>query len=229
MAIAASTSLGTANTDNSQAALSFNTNAIVPAGALLIIFSGWWIGTNPTLTVSGGSLTWVNDQTFNSGSPHVGISRALAPSGLSSGTTITRTMGSATNGNFIGGFYITGEDQASPTTGGVGTASGSTAAWTSGSITPGVANSIVVGVNYSDAGATGNASAPTSGWTELFDVNDPLPAGTTFTAVYQIGTSGALNPGGTWTNAGAWVGCSAAYKPAADAGPRVTFNPIPFM
>jgi hypothetical protein len=215
MAIAASTSLGNGHTDNSQTTVTFNTNAIIPAGALLVIVSSYWGGAT-TVAVSGGGLTFVNDTTFSSGNPHVTISRAQVSSDIASGTTITRTLGAAMNGHFISGFYITEHDQASPLTGSVGSASGSTAAFTCGSITPAVANSIVIGANFSDAGAASTTSAPTGGWTEVVDVNEALPAGTAFTALYQIG-SGALNPGGTWSNAGAWVGASVAYKPDTSA------------
>jgi hypothetical protein len=228
MAIVASANLGNNHTDNSQAAIAFNTNALVPGGSWLIVLSAWWIGSNPSLTVSGGGLTWVNDLSFGSGSPHVGVSRAFVPSDLALGTTLTRTMGSATNANYISALYMTGADPSSPLTGGTGSASGSTAAFTCGSITPGVANSLVLGVNFSDAGASGTTSNP-GGFTEIVDINEALPAGTAFTGLYGI-ASGATNPGGTWSNAGAWVGGSVAYKPDLSLGsvPDYTQRPMFF-
>lgn len=135
--------------------------------------------------------------------------------------TITGTYSSSETARHIQGLKVTSGmapssefDQSS-----TGTAGGTTAAWTAGSIaTPAQADTLAVAACTCDtvAAATDTPAGTPATWTELFDVTN----GGAFqmTLIYQILTSvTSVSGGGTWTSSG-WTWNAAQITVKGDGG-----------
>src|ERR1044072_8607287 len=100
MSVGTPVTLGATSNVADAASYTLNTNAVVPAGALVVVCVYWLSDTTAqTVTLSGGGLTWTEDQAnpFTDGTNQAGCSifSAPAPSGLANPTTLTATMTSA--------------------------------------------------------------------------------------------------------------------------------------
>ena len=219
--------LGTNYSAASSSTIALTTTGAVASGGFIVLGVYWFTYNNVTLnSVSGGSLTWTVDKQFQSGgSVNAALVSAQAPSGLASSTSITATFSSSIP-TFKGICGASWTGVATPTVidGTPGTSSGSAAAWTAGSISTSNANDLVVGACTGDASGS-FSSTPTGGWTENNDFSDSTD-GDSGTQVYQIVSStGAYNPGGTWSTSVSFSGVSVAYQAAATAAAAA----VPFL
>jgi hypothetical protein len=211
MAVALDQALGTGH-NTGASTCSMTTTAAVAAGAHVIVVLGWFKNdaTASTFTTTGG-LTWTKDAELKSGSIHIAIWRASAPSGLASSTTLGVTIGAASD-SLMGAGSFTGID----TSGTVitsGTNNGTGTGWGSGTIASTSGNA-VIGGSFCD-GLTGSSS-PTSPGVELFDFNN-AGQNETETSVYKLSVSGSDSVDGTWSSSVSWIAGAVCYKAAAGA------------
>lgn len=197
-----------------------NTSAAVASGAHIFVVFGWFQNNASTSSLSGGGLTWTKDVELRATSLHIAIHRALAPSGLASGTTLTATMSAGTPDSIMAAGSFTGIDTVS-TLGTTQSTNASTAAWNSGASNIGSAGQFMIGGSFID-NATTTASTPTSPGVELADVNIGAQS-ETLTIVYKLSLSGADKISGTWDAAAAWIGAGATYNAASAAATSIGF------
>lgn len=195
-----------------------NTTATVAAGGFIVLSVGWWESTAPTLstvTNTGSStLSWtVDKQGKHSGAnPNSAIVSAQAPSGLTSGATITLTFSASTRARFLGGMSFTGVATSSPVDVTGTTQSVNSTAWATNSMALS-AGSVAVGASFNE---NASSSTPTSPATEFCDVN---ASGNGLTAAYRIESSAAsYTVAGTWGASGQNVTNGVAYLAAAGGG-----------
>jgi hypothetical protein len=216
----------------------FATTANVTAGGLIVAGAGLYKnGSVTSLTVSGGGLTWQVDKfaTPNGGDLNYVVAEfsAIAPVGLSSGTTLTLTLNGG-GGCFDLGFgaaYFTGTDAVTwRDVAGAGSA-GAAAAWTT-SVTSTNADDVIVGFAWRESWSTAD-HVPGAGWTqglEFTNATDPCD----YVLVYQVVSSAtAYSPNGTFGGGAQSTSVAVAYKAAAGGAVAPilasTFNAIPFM
>lgn len=117
MTLTDAVAIGDAWDFTSDTEITFNTTATVPAGGLLVVeVAADNLGTgtttpSPTMTITGGGLTWT--QRFDRGSGSAAgsgvvgsLHTAPAPAGLASGTTLTCTLSGAVAAKAIRGWYV---------------------------------------------------------------------------------------------------------------------------
>jgi len=218
VAIGTPTTLGTSAVDGAVAPLT--TTAAVPSGALIVLCIGWGSGSAVTLSsVSGGGLTWnIDKQQAYSGAIPWGFAvvSAQAPSGLSSGTTITPTMSGSIFGQLTAGSYCTGlaTSSAVDVTAGQGQTQD---AWDTGSATTTVANTLVIGGSFRNGN---NTNTPSGGATELHDFKLVAEDWAQCTEYKVLSATGSTSLAGTWTTAAGtpdMVSAFVAYKAASGA------------
>jgi hypothetical protein len=177
----------------------FATTANVTAGGLIVAAAGLYKnGSVTSLTVSGGGLTWQVDKfaTPNGADLNYVVAEfsAIAPVGLSSGTTLTLTLNGG-GGCFDLGFcavYFTGTDAVTwRDVAGAGSA-GAAAAWTT-SVTSTNADDVIVGF----------------AWRESWSTADHVASATTY------------SPNGTFGGGAQTTAVAVAYKAAAGGGGAV--------
>lgn len=213
MTVTLDTALGHGNAGSTNI-VTFATTAPVAVGARIVVIAAFFQGgTATTLTVSGGGLSWAQDNSAVSGSLRIFQWSALAPAGLSSGTTITGTANAVGNDLEIEGVSLLGVDTASPVVAFNG-GGASTAAWSSGSIAAGVGNAIVGGA-FCD-GLVGT-SAPGGSNTEFDDFN-VVGQNETMTGVFNLNTAASDSASGTFSSAVGHVVSAVAYRAATAAG-----------
>jgi hypothetical protein len=210
LAVTLDTALGTKAQSASTTAVLTTTAAVASGGHILLVAGHFFAGAT-TRACAGGSLTWTEDAYLKSGSLHISIFRASAPSGLASSTNITVTWGNAGD-SLVGAGSFLGIDT-SGTVIASGTNNGSLAGWGTGSIAS-TSGNMLFGGAFMDGAVT--TSTPTSPASELFDVNS---AGQTETATgaYKLSVSGSDSIDGTWASAAGWAAAGVCYKATAGA------------
>jgi hypothetical protein len=204
----------------------FATTANVTAGGLIVAAAGLYKnGSVTSLTVSGGGLTWQVDKfaTPNGADLNYVVAEfsAIAPVGLSSGTTLTLTLNGG-GGCFDLGFcavYFTGTDAVTwRDVAGAGSAVAA-AAWTT-SVTSTNADDVIVGFAWRESWSTAD-HLPGAGWTqgvEFTNATDPCD----YVLVYQIVASATTySPNGTFGGGAQTTAVAVAYKAAAGGGGAV--------
>lgn len=220
----AHTALGTAHNNTTTATITLTTTAAVPAGDTILVGCGGFKTGAPTVAVTGGSLTWTTDKAGANGSDQLAIARAIAPSGLPSGTVLTLTWSLAVAGPFIGAASFPNIISASPVDQSSSAAPATGTAWAAAAITTTVTDT-VVGVSWADG--TSSSSTPTSPWVEAFDATDATSL-EEMTLVYQESVAaGSYAPAGAWlASEGGKIVLAVGYKvAAAAAAPKLTMAP----
>jgi hypothetical protein len=205
----------TANT--SSTTIAGTTNVTVASGGFIELGVHWFgLSAAPTITTSGGGLTWVTDQQVqvNSGYGTARIS-AQAPAGLASGTTITVTIGTvASTERYLAGFSFTGVATSSAKDQSNGTTGNATAAWSGGAVTLTAAGHVDGSGTTDTSGAA--TETPSTGYVEFTTSGHYglVAAGASMCNVYRTdGASGGLyTAGGTWNASGSTTGVTVSYK-----------------
>lgn len=197
----------------------FTTSGAVAAGATVLLA----IHSNLTPTgVSVGGVAATQDRA-QTNTDTTSWWRVRLPSGLSAGGTIAITFASAPNAVECDAFSFSGVATTSPLDQSASKSAFNATAWTSSSITPIVADTLVFGY-YRSGGGANSRSTPDAGWTELRD----LAQFGNVVIVYQIvGDMAARNPSGTFavSQVGAdQIGITVNYKQEAGGG-----GPVPSL
>lgn len=226
MAVTLDKTLGTATAQQVNS-VNLAINNAVAVNSYVFLVAGRFCTSDGTLSASGGSLTWTEDKTVADNTQHLRISlfRALAPSGLSNGTTLTITPSVQTGITdiIVGGVALAGIDTSTPTTGNTNSGTGNGTAWSSGNVTNTSGNCIVGGGWNNDSG-TNPSSTPTNG-TEAFDIGFAAGA-EALVGQYILSSSGSATPiNGTWATTGHWGSVAVEYA-AASAAAVINNAPI---
>jgi hypothetical protein len=148
---------------------------------------------------------------------HVAIYSAQAPSGLAGSTNIQVTPSGTVNNKGMALAYTTGIATSSPVDGTASGGTGTTTAWSTGSISTANADDLIWTAGHRDALVTNTASG---GTTELDDFQNSTDS-ITLTDGYQIvAATGSYAGTGTW-NTGTtaeWCAAAVAYKGAGGGG-----------
>jgi len=224
------TTIGSGKQVAPSATCAFNTTATVSANGFIVLGIGGFLaaGGGTIVSVAGGGLTWAIDKQGDVATDiFCGVASAQAPAGLTSGTTITVTFGSAsTEAEAVGGMSFTGVASSSALDTTSAPTAGSGTAWASAS-TSILAGSVLVAACMDSTGSL-PTSTITSPSIESFDIGDAVGYGVT--AGYRIEPSaGSYTVAGTWTVSSDNVTCAAAYKAAAAvaAAPSLRFTKLP--
>jgi hypothetical protein len=207
-----------ASSNPTATSLSTNTTAAAASGSKIIAVVSWYHAT-ATASLSGGSLTWHQDITTNmtvDTSMRVAIFSADAPSGLSSGTTLTATFSAGSDGKALAAMSFTGVATGISYDGTSTNPATTAPAWDSGAISTANANDLIVGFG-AQQGIGNSTATPNTNYTEAHDWTD-AGANEGWESVYRIVSSTAsYTAGGTFSNGGnAGVGgVSVAYKATA--------------
>jgi hypothetical protein len=223
-AIAFDKNLGTntvANDTGPSSTVALVTTQAAAAGSKIIIFVGWGAGTAITLSsVSGGSLTWNRDIQADDigGAEKIAIASADAPSGLSSGTTITATFSTSGAGSrFISGTSFTGVTTGTTYDGTNHTTNG-TNVWTGGTINTANANDLIIGLGVTEVTiGSSPVCTPSTNYTQVHCISETTSDSDNWESVYRIVSStSSYTPGGTITNVtptpNVTAGLAVAYK-----------------
>ncbi len=206
------------------------TGTVSAGGTVILACLG---GTAPSGAVDNSGLgygAWALDKQWTN-TNYVFIMSMYCSGGLASGTQITITWAGATGTRMAQALWYSGGTSSSRLDQNAGRAAfGEGAAWTTGSITPSEANTIVFGV-YSAAGDSGQSSTADSGWTEWADFSGANNSSDWLTAVYQIvPNTSARNPSGVMgINSGIpdQAGVTVNYKAGTASGPPQRFMWMP--
>lgn len=206
--------LGNSSSNVSASTVAFNTSATVASAGtifLLVHFNG-----AATVTVAGGSLTWVQDANGADVNQHTVLFRAYAAAGLASGTTITATLSIGCTDRIISGCSFTGVANAVKEASSTDDTAGTN--FTSTAVSPTSASNLVITAVTLDTNVSYTPTAPSL---EAFDF------GATFdykaTATYRINSSvGSYSNVGVYGASGLIIAGTGAYG-AAPTGP----TPLP--
>lgn len=202
--------VGFANT-GANTSVNVTTTAPVAAGGRIVVFvTGSQAVTS--ITDSNGN-TYAQDKSQANGDTS-SIWSAHSSSQLATSSTITVNYASSSNpcrvvvSSFTGIATSSALDQSNSRT------AFNEDAWSTSSITPTVANTVVIGF-FSSGGGSASTSAPDTGWTELYEFNASNPT----TSVYQVvSDTTARNPSGTWASSQSGadqIGITVNYKSSA--------------
>jgi hypothetical protein len=199
-------------------------NAVAAGAKIVLACVTFGLTSGPTVTFSGGGLTWTSgtNAALRSSSYGIRLGFADAPAGLSAGTVLTATISPTTSTeNYLFGASFLGVDATS-----VGqstnVSSANSTTITTGSVTPS-ADCLVVGAYENGSNQTHTPSAPysevptTAGdWGNTF-------GGVSFGMVYRLdGASGvATNPTATGAASSDFVGATLALQASASGPPPV--------
>lgn len=226
MAVTA-TSLGTPAVDTA-APFTNDTSGTVPSGGLVVCVAGFvkTTATPVVLTVSGGSLTWQQDNAIVAPVSASGfevqlhVFSAPAPTGLASGTTVTVAAAGGTPdfGIFISLLYLTGtrlDSSRVDITGGLVRDVGvPTATWAVPSTATTNPHDGIVGAAWSDDTATN--STPGGGYAEINEAHNGPLDWQLVTQFLETTVTGAQSATGTWN-----------ATPQADACAMVAYKALP--
>jgi len=180
-------------------------------------------GPQPTMTVTDGGNTWTNEGVAYLDPQCASISWSILGTGGSRTILVT---GNGTNSYEIVIFaHEFSGPHASPSSGTAVTATGTTAAMDSGSITPSDANAliVVVGGPNSSGAITENQSPGDTDW--ILSNESELGGGDMGSMVYHIQTGGPTARRAVWSNtSSAWAVLGKAFKPSAAGGSRPMFR-----
>jgi hypothetical protein len=195
------------------------TTAAVAAGAMIVALVHNFNSAAETLSMSGGSLTWVQAHTTTSGSLRISLFYAFAPSGLASSSTLTVTASTGGNDMTWCAASYAGVDT-SGTVVAFNAAAASTAAWSSGSVAGNSGDALIGG-----AGGDGTlrTSAPDAGNTERIDFNSATTSGSV-TLVDKLSSAGTDTLDGDWSGTLGHIGIGVSFKPAAGGGGTTVKN-----
>jgi hypothetical protein len=186
------------------------TAAAVAAGGHICVGGARFSGTgSDDLTLAGGGLTWTRVVDVVNGSLRIAIWVAYAPSGLASGTTLTMTLTNGTDCMLSAQSYTGGNS--STVIDGSNNGTGSTAAWSSGSVFVNVGDA-EFGCAFCD-GLVGS-SIPTNG-VEITDFNDATQT-ETYVAEDIASAVSASDISGTWSGAVTWISAAIAIQANPD-------------
>ncbi len=225
MALAFGSALGSGNQVGSPATTaSFSTTGAVAAGGKIIVGVSWY--NNVTVSVAGGSLSWTQDESFNSADDanrRAALFSADAPAGLASSTSITVTASGNAFNLGLCGAYITGAATASWEDIGGGSSSASSGTM-SVSITTTTADTAVFFFGWAEFASVG--STPLSTYSEAVDFINSVDGALCALDYRIVSSTGTYTPGATFDDTGShgWVGVAVAYK--ADAGGAVAGSPF---
>ena len=229
MAVTA-TAIGTAHTSGNTNHADVVTTVAVPSGSVVVVAAMWTdnVGVTP-VGVTGGSLTFAQDlyqaQSGLDAAQGVAFYSAPAPSGLSSGVTLSLTFNqSLTWGCEIHAFYLQGADTSSSRfDAGAAAFTGASpgTAWSAGPVTTTNANDGLLAAIWSD-GASGAQNTPSTGWTELTDDYDPVNSWEMAVQFKAVSSAGSQSGGGTLGNNPNYgtIKAIVAYKAASSSGPQ---------
>lgn len=211
----------------SASTIAYTTNATVASGSTIAVVMGYvGVTVNSVSDNSGNGYTWTIDKKQANGSPEVAIASLYASSGLASGTVITANLSASSNVRQMAGISWIGGATSSILDQSNSRIDFGAATWSTGSITPVVSDSIVLGAFVDFGNGSSQTSAPDSGWTEWLDQFD---SDMTLTSVYNIvADTTARNPSGAFTGntgGGDQAGVTANYKAAAGGGTNITIQP----
>lgn len=216
-------SLGTAEPAGASTA-ALTTSAAVASGGFVIL-GVWWFSDSQTITGvsdNGPGLTWniaLQGQQTVSSADFIGLVWAQAPSGMSSGTTITVTWDAAVSIPVLGAASFTGVATSSPvevTDGPLDSLS--TASWASSSDALS-AGSMLFGLRGSDGG-TGNTATHNEAF-KHFNAGDGYGIATD----YRIEASaGSYTVGGTQSASSSGQVGAIAVLAAAGGGTNATVD-----
>lgn len=201
-------------TSGAATSLVITTGAQAAAGSRIVVF------IHGSQTVS--SVTDSNGNTYaqaraQANGDNCAIWSAHSASALASSSSITITYSASSNPCNANAASFTGVASASALDQVNSRAPFNETSWSTSSITPTEANTVVLGFTRSGAGAAAT-STPDAGWSELFDTGGGSPR----TAVYQVvGDTTARNPSGVWSVAqsgASQVGITVNFKQAAGGG-----------
>lgn len=208
----------------------FTTDKTVASNALIILGLFGDPPAGSLSTVTGGSLSWSVDKSWQQGTSGdaVAIASAVAVSGLASGTTITSTWLSPTAAVIVGGISILGADLTSSRVDGTPPASHdlATSSYATNSATL-AAGSILIAVCEIDSNTTVSTITSTN-TTKSWDLGEGV-GGDALAMFYRIESAGgAVTVTGTWGAATQNTAGAVAYKAAAVSG-NVRRSTVPFM
>lgn len=213
------TPLSSSTTTNSY---TVTTTATVPGSSRIMFCAAFFSATTPTVTVSGGSLTWVPITPITQGSSYtLGVWTADAPAGLTSGTVLT--IGTVVNaaGMMAAAFHCTGLQTG--TTPGDGT-KGTTSAvaggtWTSGAMaTTTSADDLLVGIGFGDGDNAQTCTATGTLNVELFDFNNVTTQWSLEVTYKVVAATGAYTASGTWLHSNSFGNAGHLTAIKADTG-----------
>jgi hypothetical protein len=196
---------------------SFTTTAAVAAGSWIFVYMGNFGSSTFTSVSNTGSsvLTWEIVGQNNNGSVRVGLARAYAAAGLSTGAVISYTLSGAGGNAHIGGFAFSGGGSGSAIDT-IGTSTGSTAAH-SVTVNPAAAASLVIQVLHVNTAATANT--PDGNSTENLDFSAG-GAAQRGVAQHRIATgAGSYTVGGT-CGVATWASLGASFTLVAPVPPN---------
>lgn len=197
------------------------TTANVAAGGMIVALVGNFNASAETLSMSGGSLTWVEAHTTTSGSLRLSLFYALAPSGLASGTSITVTSTTALNNDMT---WCMASYLGVDTTGTVvafNASSAGTAAWASGSVAGGSGDALIGGAWGDGTLRTSTTDAPGN---ERIDFNSATTSGSV-TLADKLSVAGTDTLDGDWSGTLTHLGIGVAFKAAAGGGGSQNISP----
>jgi hypothetical protein len=183
-------------------------NPVAAGGLIILTTMRFGVAGTLTVTTTGG-LTWTAVSTqVVSGSLAGRQFWAVAPSGLSAGTTLTAGA-SGSNDNMICGISLLGADSVSPVAA-FNSRAASAVAWDGGAL--GAGGDAAVAVAFEDGNATATSAATTG--TEFADFNDATQT-EAMTGVYTTGLGGAgVTPGGNWSVSSSVLGLAVSIAAA---------------
>jgi hypothetical protein len=180
----------------SASSIVITTSAAAAAGSRILVFIHVSNVTVSSIADTNGN-TYALDRGHTNGSNRGEVWSAHSASAFASSSTITVTLSGTSNPTYASASSFTGV----PTSSAVDQVNSRSAtnsnSWTTGSITPAVTPSLVVGFFHS-GGGLGSSSTPDGGWLEL---QDATSGSNNRTAVYQIvSDTSARNPSGVFAN-----------------------------
>lgn len=205
--------IGTAAVSTGLSSANLVTTAAVASGGLIVLLVGRFNSSGGTLSVSGGSLTWVQGHTVLSGSLRLSIFLAYAPAGLASVTTLTATNSAASNDFTMCAASYTGFPSTFTVAAFNGVAA-ATAAFSSSSVAAAAGDALIGGA-YGDG--TLRTSTPTSPAVERVDFNSATTGGSV-TLIDKLSVAGTDTLDGTWSGTLNHIGAAVAITPSAGGG-----------
>jgi hypothetical protein len=202
-----------ANTSGASSTIVLTTSAQAAAGSRITVFVHG-TQTVTSVTDSNGN-TYALDRGQTNGGSRGEVWSAHSASALASGSSITVTYSASSNPCYVSASSFTGVLSASAVDQVNSRSTFNSTSWNTGSITPAVSPTVVVGF-FASGGAAASTSTPDGGWTELQDASS---GSNCRTAVYQIvSDTSARNPSGVWavSQSGAdQIGITVNYKEAS--------------
>ena len=207
-------------------------NAVSVGGFIELMVVWFGLGTLPTLTITGGGLTYVTDQALNTGGYGIARCSAQAPAGLAASTSIQVAFSATPGENYVAGWSMTGVATSAAKDVGGSNTDGPFTTWDAGLVTSTVDGHISAsavtngGVGTASPGATYTEVPATAG-----DFSDGS-AGASFESIYRVGvTPNTYSPTGTFTASGTFYAAGVAYKDSTGPAPspviRVDWRKFP--